>query len=159
MLGNPKYQQRLQTLLQSVQSASPGKILNLWYLVDLDLPIFKYFSRRKYSPVEIVCPYPSVSSFSAIPFSLAFKIYTGPFESSDTNSTNDRIYTNSNAFSYWSISSASRSHSSSWQTDQTGGIDSLLVSDNFEQLLKSSCRHCKQSQRYSWHNIFLLLGL
>ena len=123
----------------SVQSASPGKILNLWYLVDLDLPIFKYFLHRRHSPVEIVCPYPSVSSFSAILFSSTLKIYNGSFESSDTNATNNGIVTNSNSFSFGSISSASRSHSSSWQTDPTG-IDLVLVSDNFKHLLKSSCR-------------------
>ena len=207
----------------SLQSASPGKILNLWYLVDLDLLIFKYFPRRKYSPVETVMmmmmincfcgmvdrrkvfslissrdhyqrsspsrisdtpwagfepaqnlssglvewscaavitttSYPSVSSFSSILFSSTFKIYTRSFASSDTNAANDGIV-NSNTFSFWSILSASRSHSSSWQTNPTGGINSLLVSDNFKQLTKSKCRHCKQSQRYSRHNNFLLPGL
>ena len=100
----------------SVQSASPGKLLNFWYVVDLDFPIFKYFLCRKYSPVEIVLQYSSFSSFSAVPFSSNFKIYFGSFESSDTNATNETIVTNSNTFSFWSISSALRSHLSLWQT-------------------------------------------
>ena len=125
----------------SVQNASRDKMLNLWYLVYLDLPIFKYLSHRKYSPVEIVCLYPSVSSFSAIPFSSTFKIYTAHLSFQTlTQQTTELLRTQ--IFLFWSISSTSRSHSSSRQTDPTGGIDLLLVSDNFKQLLKSSSRHC-----------------